>query len=364
MLSIIIKLLKQKILLLLLNIPLFLSAQAFRNYSNEFLTIGVDAAGLGMSKSVVATTNDVNSVYWNPAGLVGIKDTQGSLMHASYFAGIANYNHASFAKPIDNQSAFGISIIRFGVDDILNTTELIDSNGNIDFNNVSLFSSADYAFNVAYARNLLFKDVRFGVNAKIVRRIIGDFASSWGFGFDAGIQFERNSWKFGLMARDITTTFNSWAINEDEFNKIKDAIPGQNQELPETTEITKPKLQLGVARNWKIGRFLNLLTEVNANMRFAKTNDIFSSDLISIDPAMGFQLDYEKLVYLRGGLGNFQYITEFDNKKSLSLQPNFGVGFKYNGIKVDYALTNIGSVGNALFSNIFSITVDYSFFRP
>lgn len=318
-----------------------------------------------MSKSVIATTNDVNSIYWNPAGLVGIKDYQGSLMHASYFAGIANYNHASFAMPIDEQSAFGISIIRFGVDDILNTTELIDNNGNIDYNRISLFSAVDYAFNIAFARNnILIKDVKFGVNAKIVRRIIGDFASSWGFGFDAGIQFEHKSWKFGLMARDITTTFNSWAINENEFQKIKDAIPGQNQELPETIEITKPKVQLGVAKNWKVGRLLHLLTEVNANIRFAETNDVFVSDFASINPAIGFQLDYDKLVYIRTGVGDFQYITEFDNSKSLTLQPNFGVGFKYNGIKIDYALTNIASVGNALFSNIFSITIDYSFFRP
>jgi hypothetical protein len=210
------------------------------------------------------------------------------------------------------------------------------------------------------------KDVKFGVNAKIVRRIIGDFASSWGFGFDLGIQFERNSWKFGLMARDITTTFNSWAINIDEFDKIKDAItllPGQNQEMPETTEITKPKLQLGVAKSWKIGRDFNLLTEVNTNVRFTETNDLFYSDGLSINPAIGFQLDYDELVYLRAGVGNFQYIEEFDNSSTLSVQPNFGVGFKYNGINIDYALTNIASVGNALYSNIFSIRVDYSFFR-
>ena len=354
---------KYKIFIYLFVLPLLLNAQTFRNYSNEFLNIGVDAAALGMSKTVVATTNNVNAIYWNPAGLVGIEDYQGSLMHASYFAGIANYNHAAFAMPIDAKSALGISIIRFGVDDILNTTELIDNQGNIDFNRISLFSSADYAFNFAYARNLLFKDVNFGVNAKIVRRIIGDFASSWGFGFDAGIQFERNNWKFGIMARDITTTFNSWAINEEEFNKIKDAIPGQNQELPESTEITKPKIQLGIAKEFRIGRFFNLQTEVDLNIRFEQTNDIFSSNVGSIDPAIGFQLDYDKLVYLRLGVGNFQYITEFNNSKSLSLQPNFGVGFTYQGIQIDYALTNIGSVGNALFSNIFSITIDYSFFR-
>lgn len=354
---------KKKYFLLFLLLPLIIKAQALRNYSNEFLTIGVDAAALGMSKSVVATSNDVNSGYWNPAGLVNIKDYQGALMHSSYFAGIANYNYAAFAMPIDNRSALGVSIIRFGVDDILNTTELIDSQGNIDFNRISLFSAADYALTISYARNLILKDVYFGMNAKIVRRTIGDFANSWGVGLDAGIQYEKGNWKFGLMLRDISTTFNIWTIDTDAFATIQNAIPGQNQELPEATEITKPKIQFGVARSFRLGRFFHLLTEADLNMRFAKTNDLISTSLASIDPALGFQLDYDEFVFLRAGIGNFQNITEFDGSKNLSLQPNFGVGFLYNGIQIDYALTNIGSLGNALFSNIFSVKIDYSFFR-
>lgn len=354
---------KKKYFLLFLLFPFVINAQALRNYSNEFLTIGVDAAALGMSKSVVASTNDVNSGYWNPAGLVNIKDYQGSLMHSSYFAGIANYNYAAFAMPIDKRSALGISIIRFGVDDILNTTELIDSQGNIDFNRISLFSAADYALNISYARNLIFKDVYFGMNAKIVRRTIGDFANSWGVGLDAGIQYERKNWKFGLMIRDISTTFNIWTIDTDAFATIQNAIPGQNQELPEATEITKPKVQFGVARSFSLGQFFHLLTEADLNMRFTKTNDLISTSLASIDPALGFQLDYDDFVFLRAGIGNFQNTTEFDGSKNLTLQPNFGVGFLYNGIQIDYALTNIGSLGNALFSNIFSVKFDYSFFR-
>ncbi|CAL2093436.1 PorV/PorQ family protein [Tenacibaculum sp. 190524A02b] len=340
------------------------TAQAqFRNYSNEFLNIGVDAAALGMSKSVVATSNNVNSVYWNPAGLVAIEDYQGSLMHASYFAGIASYNFASFAMPVDQKSALGLAIIRFGVDDILNTTELIDSQGNIDYNRISLFSAADYAFNVAYARKMILDGFQLGVNAKIVRRIIGDFATSWGFGFDAGVQFKRNGWEFGLMVRDITTTFNTWAINETEFEKVKNAIPGKNQELPETTEITKPKLQVGAAKRFSFNRDFTLLAEVDLTMRFAKTNDIIATDFVSIEPSLGLQLDYEKMAFLRLGVGNIQKTLELDGSSSTAIQPNFGVGFKYRGVQVDYALTNIGSVGNALYSNIFSITFDYSFFR-
>ena len=353
----------KKYLALLFIVTQLAVSQTVRKYSNEFLNIGVDAAAFGMSKAVVATSNDVNSTYWNPAGLVGVKDYQGSIMHAEYFAGIAKYDYAGFAMPIDDRSAIGISIIRFGVDDILNTTELIDSEGNIDYNRISLFSAADYALNFAYARNLPVKGLNVGFNSKIVRRIIGDFATSWGFGVDAAIQFERNNWQYGIMVRDITTTFNSWSIDEQEFEKIKNSIPDQNQELPETTELTLPKAQIGVARKFELSRDFNLLSEIDLNLRFTKTNDIIASDFVSIDPAIGFQADYIDTVFLRAGVGNIQNELQFDNSKEVSFQPNFGVGCKYKGIQIDYALTNIASVGNALYSNVFSIKLDFDYFR-
>ena len=331
-----------------------------RKYSNEFLNIGVDAAALGMSNAVVAHTGDVNSGYWNPAGLIKLEDKQFALMHANYFANIAQYNYAGFAMPIDDRSAIGASIIRFGVDDILNTTQLIDSQGNIDYNRISLFSTADYALTVSYARSLPIDGLNLGVNAKIIHRTIGDFASAWGFGFDLGLQYISNDedWKFGIMVRDITTTYNTWTINEEEFNKIRDAVPGENQELPETSEITLPKAQLGVAKKWIIRYDYSLTAAANLNTRFTRTNDIISTNAVSIDPALGFEFGYIELIYLRGGVGNFQQITQIDNTSKLSFQPNFGLGFKYRGIQIDYALTDLGNQSAALYSNIFSVKVD------
>jgi len=353
----------KKSLFFLFLVSQLVFSQTTRKYSNEFLNIGVDAAAFGMGKAVVATSADVNSIYWNPAGLINVSDYEGSIMHAEYFEGIAKYDYVGFAMPIDNISSVGISLIRFGVDDILNTTELIDNEGNIDYNRISLFSAADYALNIAYARQLRIKGLNIGFNTKIVRRIIGDFATSWGFGIDAGLQYSRNDWKFGLMLRDITTTFNSWTIDEGEFDKIKDAIPDQNQELPESTEITLPKAQLGVAKQFEIGKDFNLLTEMDLNLRFTKTNDIISSDIVSIDPTLGFQVDYLKTVFLRGGIGNIQNELQFDNSKEVVFQPNFGIGFKYKGVQIDYALTNIASIGNALYSNVFSIKIEFDYFR-
>ena len=355
---------KKIIAIALLFIEISTHAQTVRKYSNEFMSIGVDAAALGMSNAVTAFTGDVNSGYWNPAGLLKIEDSEVSLMHASYFANIAKYDYAAYAKKIDDQSAWGISLIRFGVDDILNTTQLIDSQGNIDYNRISLFSTADYGLTFSYARRpRLIEGLQYGVNAKVIRRVIGKFASSWGFGFDFGLQYESNDWHYGIMLRDITTTYNVWAIDEDKYNEIKDAVAGQNQAPPESTEITLPKAQFGIAKKFDLHYDYSLLVAVNLNMQFAKTNDVFASDAVSIDPALGFEFGYTDLVFLRAGVGNFQNVEQIDGSKKVNFQPNIGLGFKYKGIQVDYALTDLGNQSAALYSNIFSVKVDLSIFK-
>ena len=354
----------KKLVFLLLFSIIGVNAQDSSKYSNEFLNIGVDAQSIGMSNAVVSSTSDVNSTYWNPAGLLQLKDKQISLMHSNYFANIATYNFVAYATPIDDESALGFSMIRFGVDDILDTTQLIDDQGNINFDRINLFSTADYAFLFSYARRLKFKNLNYGVNIKIIRRIIGDFSSSWGFGMDFGIQFKtNNNWNFGLMARDITTTYNSWSINKDRLNDIQNAIEGQNQEIPSGTEITIPKLQLGVSKEMDIKNSYTLLVALDLILKFEENNDIISTNFASINPALGIEFGYLDLVFLRLGMGNFQNELQFDNSKELSFQPNFGIGFKYKSIEMDYAFTDIGNQSIALYSNVFSLKFDFNLFR-
>lgn len=57
------------------------------------------------------------------------------------------------------------------------------------------------------------------------------------------------------------------------------------------------------------------MAAMNLNMQFTKTNDIISTDLVSIDPALGFEYSYTDLVFLRAGVGNFQNVTQIDNSK-------------------------------------------------
>jgi len=332
-----------------------LAAQDAPKYSNEFLAIGVGARGLGLSGAMVASVDDVTSGYWNPAGLtLGKGDLQIGLMHAEYFAGIAKYDFGGLAAPIDATRTIGFSVIRFAVDDIIDSTDLIDADGNIDYERLKTFSVADYAFLFTYAKKTKIEGLRYGVNLKVIHRKAGDFASAWGFGLDVGGQYDYKKWKFGVMARDVTSTFNAWNFNTE---KIEDVFQQTDNEIPQNgLEITLPKLILGAAYKTYIKTKFSVAPELNVDVTFdGKRNVLIKSDPISVEPHLGLELGYSDFIFLRGGVGNIQEFKDFDGSTSTSLQPNFGVGVKIKNVSIDYALTNIGQVGETLYSNIFSL---------
>ncbi|UII24970.1 hypothetical protein LVD15_16850 [Fulvivirga maritima] len=333
-----------------------LFAQSTPKYSNEFLSIGVGARGLAMSNAQTAVVNDVTSGYWNPAGLLDIKDQyEVSLMHAEYFAGIAKYDYAAFATPIDSVSHLGISIIRFAVDDIPDTRFLYDANGAINYDNIQFFSAADYAFLFSYARKLsIIKGLKTGANFKVIHRIAGEFATAWGFGLDAGAQLERKNWKFGLMLRDITGTFNSWSHNTE---LVVDVYTQTGNVIPEnSTEVTVPRAILGVGRYFPVFQDFGVLATFDLISTFdGERNTVISSDLVSVDPALAMEIDYKKVAYLRLGMGNIQELTDFDGSNYTTMQANFGIGVKIKEISIDYALTDIGDQSESLYSHVFSL---------
>lgn len=354
------------ILICSLFFSISIDLQAQRKYSNEFLTIGVGARGHGMANAQVAITDDVTAGYWNPAGLTQITAPfQISVMHAEWFAGIAGYDYIGIAKPLNREkkSAIGFSLIRLGIDQIPNTLNLIGPDGAINYNNITEFSAVDYAFLVSYAREISLgkKTLAVGGNTKIIRRVIGKFGNAWGFGIDLGAQYKAGNWRFGALARDITTTFNAWSFDLTEENK--EVFLSTGNSIPESSvELTRPRIILAVAYQVAFNNKLSLSAEIDFDFTMdGQRNVLISSSAINIDPHGGIELDYGKFVFLRAGIGNIQKALDDVNglSSSYSMQPNFGVGLKLGRVKIDYALTNIGNVSQVLYSNIFSLTFDF-----
>jgi hypothetical protein len=357
---------KKHVITILSTVAISASLQAQApKYSNEFLNIGVGARALGMSNSYITSVDDVTAGYWNPAGLSRIGNQhQVSLMHSEYFAGIAKYDYGAIATRLDSSSVLGVSFIRFGVDDIPNTTELINSDGNVDYDKITTFSAVDMAFLVSYAKTLKIPGLHLGGNVKIIRRKIGDFAGAWGFGLDAGAQYDRNQWKFAAMARDVTSTFNAWSYNLSDETKAVFVQTGN--EIPENgVEITLPKLILGVSRKFDIGKKFSLLSEIDLDATFdGKRNVLIKTNGISMDPHIGLEAGYMNMIYLRAGIGNYQSYSDAVGRKVRTFQPNIGVGVRIKSVYIDYALTDIGDQSVALYSNVFSLKIDINKKKP
>jgi hypothetical protein len=345
----------------------FSSFAQFRKYSNEFLNIGAGARGLSMGSAQVASVADGTAGYWNPAGLVGVKDHPNlNLMHSEYFAGIGKYDYASIALPMaNNKRTIGISALRFAVDDIMNTLFLVEPDGSINYNNIQSFSSADYAFIFSFAQKLKEsekKNIHFGLNAKVIHRSVGKFAKAWGFGLDAGVQIYQGKWKFGVAARDITTTFNAWSFSFTE--KEKEILYLTKNDIPvKSTELTAPRMVLGAARDFRISKKLSLLAEANFDLTFdGKRNTIISGDPVSVDPKFGLELNIHNIFYLRGGINNFQKALAdgdtLNQKKVWIYQPSAGAGFKIQNVTIDYAFANLANQSNPLFTHVFSLKLD------
>ena len=341
---------------ILLNILTFSALAQSAKYSNEFLNVGVGARSLGMGKAFVATADDITAAYWNPAGMVRLDGKhQAALMHAQYFAGIAKFDYLGAGTRLDDKSALGISILRYGVDDIPNTIDLIDRDGNIDYDRITTFSVADYALLFSYSRISGIEGLDFGGNLKIIRRVVGEFASAWGFGVDVAARYSYEGWTFGAVMRDAAGTFNVWQFNgENLIIEVADSV--FNRPPDNSLELTLPRLHLGVARNFAINEKISLLAEINASVSFdGRSAALLSSRLIGTEPVIGMEVNYGDLVFFRAGLGNLQRITEFDGKKRLFADPSAGIGLHLGSFYLDYAMSNISPKTISLFSNIFSI---------
>lgn len=355
---------KLVVLASLLVLPVVAMAQgqfSAPKYSNEFLSLGVGARGIGMGSAVTSISQDVTAAYWNPAGLAHTATkVDASLMHASYYAGLANFDYGGVALRLDSQSTLAFSFVRLAVDNIADTRFLI-VNDVIDYGRIRRFSAADNALFISYARKSVFgmPELSMGGSAKIIYRNAGNFANAWGFGLDAGAQYRKGHLFLGAHLRDATSTFNAWTYNTSE---IADIFARTGNVIPEASvEVTLPRLILGAGYMASYKQF-HALAVLDAEITSdGARNTVVSAAPFSIDPRVGLEVNYDSLVYVRGGINQLQRVKSLDGSStSWTMQPNFGIGLRLGRLNLDYALTNLGGSSESIYSHIFSLRFGFN----
>jgi hypothetical protein len=75
----------------------------------SFLKIEPSTRPVAMGGAFVGLANDVNAVFWNPAGLTQIEKSELTTMYNAWFAGI-RYASGAYSKPVGKNAAIALSM--------------------------------------------------------------------------------------------------------------------------------------------------------------------------------------------------------------------------------------------------------------
>ena len=106
------------------GLPLIITAKPFGKTGTvalQFLKLGVDARAVGMAEAYTAVTDDISSVYWNPAGLAPAFENQVFVSHTNWPASIMHeFGAATYTNGVSTVALYG-SILH--MDDMDKTEE-------------------------------------------------------------------------------------------------------------------------------------------------------------------------------------------------------------------------------------------------
>ena len=167
------------IITLLVLVPILMCADIFGKKGTaalQSLKLGIDARATGMGEAYVAITDDISSVYWNPAGLATKLDHQAFFSHTEWVADIMHeYAAVSYT---DGIQAIGLSASVLHMDDMDETTEeFFGPTGRT-------FTNSDIALGLTYS-NAFTDKFSFGITGKYLRENLYDFSID-SYAFDIG----------------------------------------------------------------------------------------------------------------------------------------------------------------------------------
>jgi hypothetical protein len=315
------------------------AAQRRGTTAANFLEIGIGAAGTAMGDAAVASTSDLMSVYWNPAGLAFMPKSETQFMLQPWVVGInTTFAGAGLVLPGVGTLALGLYHVGYGQMDVT-TLDYQEGTG-------EKFSAADYAVSLAYSRKLV-QWFSFGAAAKMVNSQIWH-CSAKAIALDLGVivqtpffspsDRQEDGLKIGMsisnyggqLKYDGIDLLNPIDILPDEEGNYRD-VPGQFRlnewELPLL-------LRVGVAAT----------PVATANQRLTVAVDALHPNNNDESVNVGAQYELSRpgfgSVYLRAG-----YKALF--LKDSEFGPTYGAGFLLRmgpsvGLKLDFAYRTVG----------------------
>lgn len=255
----------------------------------------------GMGGAFVAIVDDANACYWNPAGLVQLKEREATFMRTRPFnIQEIRIDYLAYCQPVGRGHGTGISWIHKGA--------LLEEG---EDGTTSQMREDTYALSYGFS---IMPSLSLGVNLKRLS-IESTVGSGAGFGLDAGMLFTPlNRLSLGLMVRNL-----SCVIKDESF---------------------PPTFRAGLGVNLFGGRVI-LALDVNSKEGVNEKQRVYQSHLgveCRIGELLRFLMDpdYQLSKEERSWLVDPLVVRMGIDRGNLSA----GIGFRYKMIRMDYAYSN------------------------
>jgi len=270
-----------------------------------FLKIGVGARAGAMGGAFVGLSDDESALYFNPAGLLQLKDRHFITYYNNYISDIQS-GFVGYILPYSEKVILGLSINYFNYGSMEETDEL--------GNRLGTFSAGDLCFAFSYAKNIKPR-LDLGANIKfILENESAQGHSSDALALDLGGFYRHN---------DERTRFG--AVVHNLGFQIKGFTESHKDPLPTV-------IKLGISHLLKEIPLL-----VAGDLSFPFDNDVYFS--------LGGELTYFQPLFLRAGWSSFgkNYKTDSDKDNWAGVSLGFGVNWKK--YRFDYAFSSYADLG-------------------
>jgi hypothetical protein len=284
------------ILVLLCSLPLSLAGGEPGSSGATFLKLGVDGRAIGMGEAHTAMTDNVNGLYWNPAGIAELRAPQFSFMHNFYFLDM-HHDYLGFATPMGDRGSVGLSVTYWTSGPIMGMDEYGMP--------TSEFSAWDLATGFYYAHR--FNEYLFtggGVKAVVEKN---EEEGGAAIATDVGIIFKpsETDLRFGITIQNLGS----------DLQLVQESYP-----LP---------LTLRLGSSWK---------GLEDRLMIAGDFSIPNDDEVSL--SIGAEYKIYPSFAIRSGYKTGSDLGAFSGMRA-------GLGFEFQKICVDYAVAPYGELGNS-----------------
>jgi hypothetical protein len=216
-----------------------------------FLKVGVGAKAVGMGSAATALHQDVNQMFWNPAGIT-LKDEmmQASFSYNKWIADL-NHNAAAVSYNMESVGTFGIGVIQFGITGIPADRDIpLDpalKPFQVETNTSATYDYSDLALHLSYGRYVIdnlslgatIKYISQTIDGQSVSAIAVDFGSVYHIGVmdwtiaarfnNLGSDMKFYDIAFGLpLSFSIGTALAPWSEGDNKVMVAVDAVKPQD----------------------------------------------------------------------------------------------------------------------------------------